>query len=579
MAITNNFIQKWIKKVPNIESSLEERVKCYNNVAVMKDDNTLKEGMCVKTLGYNYSNDGGGSEFIVTLLDETKIQIPLNNGLYATKVIKDYCNIKEYGILTPENINKALRHENLIIFNGETIELNQSPLLIDRPIELVGKLKINVNSWGYPAIVIGTSNLSIEKLDLNINAITSLRSKIEEGQGYYGSSGDAKVACSGIVFKNGAEIENVTLRNINVENFICGISSSSRRLKNITFENIKFNGIDFGFLAGGLTNVKFKNIYSSNTTSYEGSVDPSHVIYVTGSGLLYSNKNIIIENVRSEGCISKQTDTVISVKGCDGLTIKNVTGDNVSGAFSIVGSNGSVNDCRFTNATGGLSNQFANNLLIYDNIIIEGSTDKPLLKPFNYFTNNSKTLVRNCYFKIPQLNNGATRVNADYKEEFTEYDMGDNNSIAYDIVESPTLPLDIIINQPIIKKGKILVKGLNKQSSRFIVNPSTLVKDDNFVVNNVTYVDTDYFDTYTENNYPFLRTCNKIKCNNCHIAYFNTNNYTNGNVFTVINEDGNSTIVEGARIKTKKGSTLLSSEWKIFNFMMIDNVAYEISHI
>ncbi len=76
----------------------KKAIRYYDTVADMKADTTLKNGMHVKTKGYYSVNDGGDSEYHITSTENlTEHQESLNNNLYATLIIQDKVNIKQFG--------------------------------------------------------------------------------------------------------------------------------------------------------------------------------------------------------------------------------------------------------------------------------------------------------------------------------------------------------------------------------------------------------------------------------------------------------------------------------------------------
>ena len=68
----------------------EKAIRTYDTVALMKTDRKLKEGQHVKTRGYYSINDGGGVEYYITdTSSESDYQENLENGLYATLLVKE----------------------------------------------------------------------------------------------------------------------------------------------------------------------------------------------------------------------------------------------------------------------------------------------------------------------------------------------------------------------------------------------------------------------------------------------------------------------------------------------------------
>ena len=80
----------------------KKAIRFYDNISSMKSDNTLKEGMYVKTKGYYSALDGGHGEYIIvddnTLIEDDSLIHALSNGLFAKLIIENFINIKQFGI-------------------------------------------------------------------------------------------------------------------------------------------------------------------------------------------------------------------------------------------------------------------------------------------------------------------------------------------------------------------------------------------------------------------------------------------------------------------------------------------------
>lgn len=78
--------------------SRDEVPLIFNTVAEMKSAEDLVIEDTVQTLGYYGINDGGGAIYKITDEEsQTDYQEELENGLYATLIIEDFINIKQYG--------------------------------------------------------------------------------------------------------------------------------------------------------------------------------------------------------------------------------------------------------------------------------------------------------------------------------------------------------------------------------------------------------------------------------------------------------------------------------------------------
>lgn len=130
---TNNAVEKWLNEHPEAtttvqDGSIEEvkfsdtlrnrKASYYNSVSEMKADNLLKSGMTAVTLGYYEPNDGGGAVYLIDNKETnySRINIKLNNNLYANIIIKGYINVLTAGVkndgITPtsDKINSLLQN-------------------------------------------------------------------------------------------------------------------------------------------------------------------------------------------------------------------------------------------------------------------------------------------------------------------------------------------------------------------------------------------------------------------------------------------------------------------------------------
>lgn len=101
-------------------------VLVFNSVAEMKASNKVKTGYTLRTLGFYEPNDGGGADYVVTdnigedEADEASI-ITLQNDLYAKLLIKDFINVKQWGVYG-DGVNDDTRAiQNCIDKNAKTI--------------------------------------------------------------------------------------------------------------------------------------------------------------------------------------------------------------------------------------------------------------------------------------------------------------------------------------------------------------------------------------------------------------------------------------------------------------------------
>lgn len=116
-------------------------------VKMIEDHENIYENQKIKTLGYYDIDDDGGAEFIVTdTYDNTKLQIELSNGLFATIISKDLCpemmGAKGDGESNDyQSFQKILNVKNTLLLNEKSYFLGDSIIDIKNKssIEIVGK--------------------------------------------------------------------------------------------------------------------------------------------------------------------------------------------------------------------------------------------------------------------------------------------------------------------------------------------------------------------------------------------------------------------------------------------------------
>ena len=87
-----------ISKLNGYDIKDKKAVRTYDTVALMKADETIKEGQHIKTRGYFNINDGGNGDYYITSTENVSDhQEELSNGLYATLIVGEKINILSLG--------------------------------------------------------------------------------------------------------------------------------------------------------------------------------------------------------------------------------------------------------------------------------------------------------------------------------------------------------------------------------------------------------------------------------------------------------------------------------------------------
>lgn len=122
----------------------KKATRFYDNVESMKSDTTLKEGMHVITKGYYTINDGGGSHYHITSIEsQTDFQEELNNGFYASLIVKDYIKPEMLGAYGDgvhddyESINNSILYGDTILFSNKNYKCN-STITINKSCKFLG---------------------------------------------------------------------------------------------------------------------------------------------------------------------------------------------------------------------------------------------------------------------------------------------------------------------------------------------------------------------------------------------------------------------------------------------------------
>ena len=185
-----------VSKINGYDIKDKKAIRTYDTVALMKADNTLKEGQHVKTKGYYQVNDGGCGEYYISTQSNLEFQESLDNNLYASLVLKDNTiNIKQLGAKNMSSDNMKYDIKNYITSYINHLDYKEGlKLYIPSGIWYLSDLNITRNEGFY---IYGDERFTIQ----NKNATTTICS-LSNNQDYILKIGDENNTVTGWTLKN-----------------------------------------------------------------------------------------------------------------------------------------------------------------------------------------------------------------------------------------------------------------------------------------------------------------------------------------------------------------------------------------
>lgn len=197
----------------------EDTELVFNNVADMKTAD-LKEGYTVKTLGYYSVNDGGGATYKITSTEsQTDYQEELENELYASLIINDFANIKQFGA------------------KGDGTE--DDTISITKAFNMGCKIVSDENN-----IYLITSDINVSNLNIDFNNSTIK-------------------STTGKEIKGTSTTKNIVIKNTKFDN-VC-IDDTINNLSNHYYKNCQFYDTDiYGIQLSNVNNIYVDNCLFNN---------------------------------------------------------------------------------------------------------------------------------------------------------------------------------------------------------------------------------------------------------------------------------------------------------------------------
>lgn len=303
----------------------KKAVRFYDTVADMKVDTTLKDGMHVKTKGYYSINDDGGAEYHITTIEsETEYQETLNNNLYATLLIEDVMNIKQFGAYGDGETDDTTSLQNAINISNHVF-IPDGVYCISTSLKVKTNLIIEGNNV-LSSIIKAIDDISIFENNTSANYLTikNLKLETEETSTKYAINieGSTTSPYTGATY---SLFENIYIDGFDSGIFLNHIWNTS--LNKIRVKNGTTNGI---FLGGGCNNVEINmpiiesivngiRLTTSDIDSTQNTnitINKPDLEYCQKGIYLYNDETIAINNIYSE-----HNTLVVYAFGTKGLKI------------------------------------------------------------------------------------------------------------------------------------------------------------------------------------------------------------------------------------------------------------------
>lgn len=304
---------------------------CFDNVADMKAATNLIDGSYARTLGYYEANDGGGATYkIVNTQSQTDYQEELNNGLFATLIVKDVINVKQIGIMNDKDNSTILNnfmqnYSKYNIYFPKDYYYFSEPITMAKGIAIFGDFASN---YGLPSTY-QTASLHFAKsafIDCDKNTFRNLS--------IYGSSRtESNFYCG---FKRKNEGNACSIENCNISYFHAGIHGNSKGI--LVFNSI-ISDCDIGildFTDGRIINNTITRCYDGirNTDQGDDTISQNRIEWCTRYGIfLTRGKHYIITDNLIDRC-SKQglrCENVLLINVIGNYFRRNYAGDSSAG--------------------------------------------------------------------------------------------------------------------------------------------------------------------------------------------------------------------------------------------------------
>lgn len=276
----------------------------YENVASMKTDTNLKEGMTVQTLGYYEINDGGAATYKITDEEsETDYQEELESGLYATLVVKNYVTPEMFGCYGDDTHDDKNALQKMFDYPLNNIVMNKTYYVSNSVIVKGNNYKINgtasIRSDSNNPVLILNVTYSEINLTGTIEGATCIKFRATEAD-------DTWVQY--VTLKN--MILNATDKCVECER------TSGKWINEISFDKVNFNGVYGFYFMGDYSNSGYRFINCGNEVCTTAFIKAYNLSYITIVGLRNAEswRNVLINIENNCDFFSIDTSDPINIE-------------------------------------------------------------------------------------------------------------------------------------------------------------------------------------------------------------------------------------------------------------------------
>lgn len=455
----------------------------------------------------------------------------------------------------------------------------EEPIKINRPVNLYcDNFEFHQSIWGYPGVIINSSDVAIYG---NISVYSDVTERTAITNTYFPNIVDKKSSSSAICLGSLSEpkrIKNIHIEKCYLHNFIAGILSHGSYAGDWGTKNIEINycyieNIDFGIFGSSWYGLFINMLEFKNIASYINSEDPSHVVYITGGDNKILSENIVINNLVGTGCISKNEDSVLSLKSCISFRCLNSTLNNISSFATVLNSKCELSNIYIANANSILGVQLEGTICNVRNVIARN------VKTSAFSCSTNATLkVTDCdieYTGETTPSNGGANYVSDGVVEFRDFKMKapDNSTVPLVFYNSSDVNSKLTIYNPITNMDIVgLGTGAISSNIKVYLNPSNvdtekIVKTDSLLRLSITLLENNGEIKTTETAYVNEFLVSKIV--NAQVSTINRI-YAPKNQILILRNSGNCTLNDSDDIILKQANVYKANSWNTLVFVSTD---------